>query len=211
MRKFQITFVISVLSILFGQAQQCDLQLKAYDANGFNIITARIIDVTATATNKLKDGTLNYEYLAIYGNEEFRIEPLRDVDMDDNSYPDLEVGKTYILVVSEIPSVKQRRESSGCMNQMEPLNDMAKKLFELKSLRAYNLNFGKIVPFDKILSLDIPDNTPLEIKSHWDKWVKKNSPDGNTEKLKNTKQLPESLTDRISFDITSKAEYHLHL
>lgn len=159
-----------------------------YFADNFEIIEAKIVEVTATAESKIKTGILNYQYIGKIGDEEIVITPLTDIDLDDSEYPDIKIGESYILIVRKTQSREEFHKESGLMNPVIPSTDLAKRIWSLPSYIAYNINFGKLIPYQNILKLQLPDNRPDDIKSIIKKWYEKIERDGRTPDQKDYKQ-----------------------
>ena len=209
MKRFLIECLLLVLAINgFGRTPIAINQTGGADSTKYEIIVAEIIDVTTTAKIKNKSRTLSLEYLAKYGDEEIRLVTLDDIDMKDDDCDDVKIGEWYVLVVTEIPSLKAEHENSVMMNKVVPGNEYGKRLWELKSYKAYNLNYDKVIPFQEILFLQIPDNVPEHIKELPLKMLDTfKGPSIDPESFK--KKYPKELKDRLYYDINSKGVYEV--
>lgn len=211
MKKFITVFLLLFIFInSFGETPIAINQIESSDSTEYKIIVAEIIDVTTTAKNKYKSQTLCLEYLAKHGNEEIRLVTLNDIDMKDDDYNDVIIGESYVLVVNEIPSLKVEHENSELMNKVVPVNEYGERLWDLKSYKAYNLNFGKVIPFQEILFLQIPDNVPEPIKKLNLKMLDIFMDPIITQKSFK-KNYPKELMDRLYYDINSKGKYGIQL
>ncbi len=183
-----------------------------YYGHDYEIIVAEIIEVTATAKSKIKEGVLNYQYIGKMGNEEIVIQPLTDIDMDDSKYPDIKIGESYILIVRKTISREEEHKASGLMNPVIPSTDLAKRMWSLKTYIAYNINFGKLIPYQNILTLQIPDNRPAEVKSSINKWYEKIKKKGRTPDAKDYKQRKiKKVLDRYFLEIQTDVIYKVQI
>ena len=82
----------------------------------------------------------------------------------------------------------------------------------MKSYEAFNLNFGKVLPFQYFLNLDIPDNVPADVKKVSEKFIKKYvkiSPDGKGHIISKKAKIPKILEERSTFKLTPFPTYQL--
>lgn len=215
MRKIGILALLAVCCsvISFAEANDSITCVNDNDSAEFSIVVATITEVTIHAENKFKPGLLNFEYIAKMGDEEVRICPLKDIDMDDSKYPDVKLGETYVLVVKETATKKEILQTPTPYNRINPVSDLEKRTWEMKSYDAYNLNFGKVLPFQYILNLDIPDNVPADVKKIGEKFYKKVVklfPEGkNRISLTKKMSVPQILEERSTFKLTPKPTYQI--
>lgn len=163
MKRLYVFFLFYFVCIIISDASEPDsiYCVNTTEAAYFRIALVKIKDVTIVATNECKQGTLFCEYIGEIGNKVVRISPLRDLDMDDSMFEDIKIGNTYVLVYSRIPPVT-------CLMPRDRMiiaeTDETTRAWGLESIRAYNLNFGKVLPFQTVLKLNLPDNRPTQIK-----------------------------------------------
>lgn len=213
MRKFLILALLAVCcsAIGFAEANDSIICVNDNDSAQFSIVVATITEVSIHAENKFKPGLLNYEYIAKMADEEVRICPLKDIDMDDSKYPDVKLGETYVLVVKETATQKETWQRP--YSHVNPVSDLEKRTWEMKSYEAFNLNFGKVLPFQYILNLDIPDNVPADVKKIGEKFYKKVVkllPEGKN-RISLTKKMsaPKILEERSTFKLTPRPSYQI--
>lgn len=213
MSKFGILALLAICcsAIGFAKANDSITCVNDNDSAEFNIVVATITEVTIHAENKFKPGLLNFEYIAKMGDEEVRICPLKDIDMDDSKYPDVKLGETYVLVVKETATQKETWQRP--YSHVNPVSDLEKRTWEMKSYEAFNLNFGKVLPFQYILNLDIPDNVPADVKKVGEKFYKKVVqllPEGkNRISLTKKMSVPQILEERSTFKLTPRPSYKI--
>lgn len=198
---------ITIITILYGLI--CNAQtfdgincVNASDSIKFRVIIAQITEVSITATNAIKHGTLNWEYIGKVNNEEVRICPCRDIDIDDSNYEDVKIGEYYVLVVHDIPSAKEEmNDGTTPYNPTVPVADIAKRTWELKSFFVLNINFNKMLPFQECLELHFVDHRPEKVKNFWEKFENSDSIYGD--------DMPEEIYMREVFELEPQDLYQV--
>lgn len=208
---FNILSLISVFGCYAGECGEV-LCVNTDGKSPYRIIVARITEVIQTATNGVKEGILPYEYIGEYSGNVVRISPLRDEDLDDKAYQDVELGQEYVLVVKDIPTLHESCDNSGAIKLYSPGNEITERLWDTPSLMALNINFGKVLPYQTILTLSLPKSTPREIINMREK-VRKNMNEGvyNKDRVRSIDEAcPVQLYIHDHFNITPKYEFILN-